>query len=187
LCLTFPALFKAKGVHDSTKRPPPQLRIEDFTSATYIRTSRMKKAANGANGPLTQHHLQPYTNHPGPGHSSPSRRSRHDILSSDPVEELDDPTLFPRIASWLTALDAGARGTDGHNFAQCSVALEQQMFTRIPQLENVSQDQFLQICPGVAVGTVSLLLSYAKKDTAKIRKAESRRLREVKLQPTRYL
>jgi hypothetical protein len=106
--------------------------------------------------------------------------------SSDPPE-LDDLTLFPRVAAWLHELDGGPRGTDGHNFAQYGEPLEQKMFKRIFQLESLTEDKLVAICDSMALGTATLILRYARHECGKIRKAEAKRLREARLQPKHYL
>lgn len=122
-------------------------------------------------------------------YGSPMSRypQRHfDIPSSDPIEELEDPTLFPRIGAWLQELDAGVRGSDGHNFSQYADSFEGNKFTRIFQLEELSDDKLVSLCPGMPVGTATLIIAYAKKDVGAIRKKETRRLREMKMHPKRY-
>jgi len=103
------------------------------------------------------------------------RRHHYDIPSSDPVE-LEDPTLFPQIAAWLQELDAGPRGADGHNFAQYGEPLEQKMFKRIFQLETLTEDKLIAACDSMPPGTATLILQYACKDSARIRKTEAKRL-----------
>jgi hypothetical protein len=129
---------------------------------------------------------QPY-HIPQTGHSSPYSRRRFDIPSSDPIEELEDPTLFPRIGTWLKELDNGVRGSDGHHFVQYAAALDDNKFTRIFQLEDLTDDKLIALCPGMPAGTATLIIGYAKKDVGVIRKKEARRLREVKMQPKRYI
>lgn len=114
-------------------------------------------------------------------------RRRYQIPSSDPVEELDDPTLFPRVAEWLQELDQGPRGADGHNFTQHGARLEQNMFMRIFQLETLMEEKLVAVCESMAPGTATLIMQYARKDCSRIRKNEAQRLREARLQPKRYL
>jgi hypothetical protein len=118
---------------------------------------------------------------------TPSRRvaprsghhSEFDIPSSDPIEELEDVTLFPRLSDWLQTLDEGPRGADGHNFGQFASDFEREKYFRISDVEDVDITTLLAICPGMANGTATKLLAHAKKDTAKIRKKEMKRLRQV--------
>ena len=136
-------------------------------------------------------HPYPHPYHfPQTGYGSPSSHSsrrRFDIPSSDPIEELEDPTLFPRIGTWLQELDNGVRGLDNHNFAQYAITLNDNKFMRIFQLEDLTDDKLIALCPGMPAGTATLIIAYAKKDSQSIRRKETRRLREVKMQPKRYL
>jgi hypothetical protein len=107
--------------------------------------------------------------------------------SSDLVEQLDDPTLFPCVAAWLQGLNGGPRGADGHNFTQYGEPLEQKMFVHIFQLASLTEDKLMAICSSMAPGTATLILQYASKDCRKICKKEAQQLREARFQPKRYL
>jgi len=58
---------------------------------------------------------------------------------------------------------------------------------RIFQLEDLMNDKLIALCPGMPVGTATLIIGYAKKDSHSIRRKETCQLREVKMQPKRYL
>src|ERR1700678_665380 len=102
-----------------------------------------------------------------------------DIPSSDPPEELEDVRLFPRIRQWLLDLDKGMRGDD-HNFSQFAEQFEQEKFNRVSDLVDLTVADIIELCPGIAHGTASKLLSYSKKDTEAIRKKELKRARLAK-------
>jgi hypothetical protein len=108
-------------------------------------------------------------------------------MSSDPVEELDDPTLFPQVAAWLQELDQSLRSADGHNFAQYGEQLEQSMFMRIFQLESLTEEKLGTFCESMAPGMATLIMQYARKDCSRIRKKEAQQLQEARLLPKRYL
>lgn len=109
-----------------------------------------------------------------------------DAPSSDPIKEIEKPSLFPRVSSWLQELDNGPRGTDGHNFSQCLQVLDTNMFTRISQLDSMANSELVGLCPGLPAGTAALLLQYARTDCLKIRKLEARRTRQAKHTPKHY-
>jgi hypothetical protein len=111
-----------------------------------------------------------------PSHS----RSRYDdIPSSDPPEEFgEDVTLFPRLSQWLVELDESRRGADGHNFSQFVHAFEQEKYFRICDVADLSVADICGIINGIAQGTASKLVAYAKQDTELIRKKEKRRGRD---------
>lgn len=183
-------LFQAQGHHDSSKIPPRQLRIEDLNPSgqAFIRTTKKEPATPAT--PLQQYPPPPWFSSPymgyhpyeTPGHS----RNGPDIPSSDPIEETEDPTLFPRVSLWLRDLDGGPRGTDGHNFSQCQQVLDANMFTRISQLDSMVNSELIGLCPGLPAGTAGLLLQYARADCSKIRKMETRRIRQAKHTPKHY-
>jgi hypothetical protein len=159
--------------HKSTTIPPRQLRLEDVSpeGTKTARTTKRHPAQPPPYSPSVSHHYQ-----------------RHlEIPSSDAIDELDDPTLFPRVASWLQELDEGPRGADQHNFAQYTDALEKNMLMRVFQLEDLTEEKLLTVCASMVTGTAALVLQYARKDCGKIRKVEARRLRDARLQPKRYL
>ena len=115
-------------------------------------------------------------------------RSRYDdIPSSDPPEEFgEDVTLFPRLSQWLVELDEGPRGADGHNFSQFVHGFEQEKYFRICDVADLSVGDVCGILTGIAQGTASKLVSYAKQDTELIRKKEKRRGRDKRYSRPHY-
>ena len=170
--------------------PPRQLQIEDLNpnAPTTIRSTKKKEPDSQSTLPQYPSVPPPwylfmgYPTFGGPGRSNFGR----DMPSSDPINELDDPTLFPWVTSWLLDLDNGPRGADGHNFSQCALTLETNMFTRILQLEAMSNQELRALCPSIPAGTASLLLQYARGECNSIQKKESRRQHEARLEPRCY-
>ena len=176
--------------HDSTTIPPRQLRIEDAhpEGTKPIRTTKKPDPPKPQSTPLSsgsRHHSQWHS--PGIAVTPYQHRRWLEMASSDLAEQLDDPTLFPRVIAWLQELDSGPRGADGHNFAQYGELLEQKMFKRVFQLESLTDDKLMTVCDTMAPGTATLILQYACKDCGKIRKKEIQRFREARLQPKWYL
>lgn len=112
----------------------------------------------------------------GPSHGQTRHRGygghayHDDIPSSDPPEEVEDVTLFPRVSQWLVSLDGGPRGADDHNFSQFVALFEQLKYTRICDIaDNLAADVLLTRCEDMAEGTAQRIISYAKADTKRIR------------------
>ena len=61
------------------------------------------------------------------------------------------------------------------------------MFKRIFQLETLMEDKLIAACDAMLPGTATLILQYACKDSARIRKTEVKRLQEARLQPKHYV
>ncbi|KAJ6594687.1 hypothetical protein B0H19DRAFT_1247341 [Mycena capillaripes] len=107
----------------------------------------------------------------------PPRARYEDIPSSDPVEDVEDVTLFPRIMTWLQGLDDGPRGRDGHDFSQFAPEFERQKYMRVVDLIDLNISHLTTLMPDMAHGTASKLLSYAVQDVEKIRRKEKKRAR----------
>lgn len=105
---------------------------------------------------------------------------RHNEMpSSDPVESMEDVTLFPRLEEWLTDLDNGVQGHDGHNFALFAPDFLREKYIRISDLEGLTVSDILEICNGMARGTAKKIIDNAARDCKAIRKKEKRRVREM--------
>ncbi len=113
--------------------------------------------------------------------------SRQDIPSSDPPEDFDDVTLYPKIQDWLLALDSGPRGRDGHGFQAYGPDFEREKYIRIDALNDMSANQVKLISADMPRGTIDKLLRYARQDVAQIRVKEKRRQREARHKPVRYM
>ncbi|KAJ7749360.1 hypothetical protein B0H14DRAFT_3513627 [Mycena olivaceomarginata] len=93
---------------------------------------------------------------------APPPKSRYDnIPSSDPIEDVEDVTLFPRITPWLQELDNGPRGHDGHNFSQFAAEFEREKYMCVIDLMDLNAGRLTALAPKMAHGTASKLLSYA--------------------------
>jgi hypothetical protein len=103
---------------------------------------------------------------------SSSRHHAFEMPSSDPMEELDDITLFPRITDWLTELDRGPLGVDGYDFAQYSDFFATEKYVRICDLadSHFTPASLSSACLGMPQGTADKLLNLCKKETVRIRK-----------------
>ncbi|KAJ6610770.1 hypothetical protein B0H10DRAFT_2193239 [Mycena sp. CBHHK59/15] len=184
------AVFQQNG-YPSTTTPPPKLQVGGNNPSA-------KKAAAA---PAPQPPIAPMAAIPGmppfgypafPWHApwppyhtpAPSSKPRYDEMpSSDPVEEVEDATLFPRIHKWLQELDEGVRGHDGHNFAQFADDFEREKYMRIVDLEGLKIKDLKDLIPEIAQGTAAKMLGYAAKDIVSIRKRERKRARKEKNGP----
>ncbi|KAJ7734894.1 hypothetical protein B0H14DRAFT_3516988 [Mycena olivaceomarginata] len=116
---------------------------------------------------------------------APPPKSRYDnIPSSDPIEDVEDVTLFPRITPWLRELDNGPRGHDGHDFSQFAPEFEREKYMRVVDLMDLNVGRLTALAPEMAHGTASKLLSYASQDVECIRRKEMKRARR---ENNRYL
>jgi len=104
-------------------------------------------------------------------HMPNSRYARDvDMPSSDPADEAEDLGIYPLIHGWLVELDRGPHGQDGHNFAQYADDLAKEKYFRICDLEALSEASLIELCPGIAKGTATKMLAFAKKDVKRIKK-----------------
>jgi hypothetical protein len=196
-------LHEQQNGYTSTTSPPPKLKIGDVQPPKRqaqllpitpqllpIAPQLTTPTPFNSNGFPGYPPYPPYA-YPPPFHMPPSvlrsdRRYDLDIPSSDPIEELEDVKLFPRLVHWLQDLDDGPRGTDRHNFAQFGPDFEREKYFRICDLEDISVATIMSMCSGIAQGTASKLLGHAKKDAEAIRKKEIKRIRQTKTGQTRY-
>lgn len=124
----------------------------------------------------------PWDHHSAHGHSTYTRRHEVEVPSSDPIEEVEDVALFPRMTDWLRSLDDDPkRGVDGHNFSQFAPDFEREKYVRICDLDDLSPTALSAICQwqGMPNGTAKKLLQYTHTETARIRKTEKRRARDA--------
>ena len=155
-----------------------------------VRTTKKQQPISGPSAqpsPYPYHHRHSLHRDFSSPYTPPDRYRHRKMPSSDPVDDLDDPTIFPRTTAWLQELDGGPRGADGHNFTQYAEQLERNMFTCMFQLETLTEEKLLSICTSMVAGTASLILQYARKDCVKIRKKEAQRQREARLLPKQYI
>lgn len=113
-----------------------------------------------------------------PAPPPPPKARYDDIPSSDPIEDMEDVTLFPRISDWLQALDTGPRGQDEHHFVQFTGDFAREKYVRIVDLVDVTIGDLQTLIPEIAQGTAKRLLDYAVKDVETIRRKEKRRARQ---------
>ncbi|KAF8532526.1 hypothetical protein JB92DRAFT_3103586 [Gautieria morchelliformis] len=107
-------------------------------------------------------------------------RTRDSYPSSD-IEDIEDPTLFPRIEEWLTALDQGPLSQDGHAFAPHVAALLEQGYIRISQLaDELTVPELQRHCQTLPEGTAKVILKQATKQVARIRRNQEREKRHAK-------
>ncbi|KAJ7288914.1 hypothetical protein C8J57DRAFT_1643222 [Mycena rebaudengoi] len=131
-------------------------------------------------GPPSYPYPSPYPYAPWPPYQTPQaprHRHHYDIPSSDPIEEVEDSQLFPRLQNWLQNLDDGSRGRDGHNFIQFADDFDHEKYIRIVDLEGLQIMDLTCLIPGMAHGTAAKIVAYAAADIAMIRKREKKCLR----------
>ncbi|KAF8508910.1 hypothetical protein JB92DRAFT_2950311 [Gautieria morchelliformis] len=115
----------------------------------------------------------PQTPRSEPRTSAQTPRTWESNPSSD-LEEIEDPTLFPRVEEWLAKLEQGPLGQDGHVFMPHALPLRGQGYIRISQLaDGLTVPEMLTHCPGLVEGTAKVILKQAAKEVAKIRKHEA--------------
>lgn len=113
--------------------------------------------------------------------------SRHNEMpSSDPVEPMEDVTLFPRLEQWLTDLDNGIQGHDGHNFASFAPDFLREKYIRISDLDGLTVLDVLEMCSGMAKGTAKKIIDIAARECKDIRKKEKQHIREMETMPRHY-
>ncbi|KAJ7824659.1 hypothetical protein B0H13DRAFT_2290928 [Mycena leptocephala] len=183
--LTTWAIFMQNG-YQSTTNPPPKLKLNEPAPApSQAAPVLAAPAANAVMPAMHPYGVPPYTPWPGwpmPGGPYqtpvPHPKPRYDDApSSDPVEEVEDVTLFPRLSAWLQDLDSGPRGQDGHQFTEFAADLEREKYMRIVDLVDLETSDLRALIPEMAHGTATKLLSYAEKDVALIRRKEKKRAR----------
>jgi hypothetical protein len=104
-----------------------------------------------------------------------------DSYPSSDVDDIEDPTLFPRVRDWLEALEQGPLGQDGHQFARHADALLSQGYIRVSQLaDEMTVAEMLTHCSGLLEGTAKVILKQAAKDVARIRRHEVQEKRQMK-------
>lgn len=187
--------------YTSTTVPPKQLKIGDMPvkepePSTPVRTQAPPQAATPAVPPWS--HGMPYgfpptpygayyPPYPSPWNPSPmphfpssSSHKYYPDIPSSPNEIEEDVEAFPRLLQWLQDLDNGMRGADGHNFTQFHAVLDSEKYFRVCDLADstVTVESLMSLCSGMAHGTASKLLANARRDTAAIRKRESKRNRK---------
>lgn len=119
-----------------------------------------------------------------------NRSSHHNepLPSSEP-DDIEDPTLFPRITTWLQELENSKLRHDGYDFPQYAVYFEDAKFFRTSQIADSSPQQIAAICPGMPSGTAGQIYKVASVTVKKIRKgykAERAQRRSLDVYPQRY-
>ncbi|KAJ7040479.1 hypothetical protein C8F04DRAFT_1391666 [Mycena alexandri] len=152
--------------YPSTTTPPPKLRIQAQTAQTGRKVAPTQLVAPAAPSvPWPPYHTP-----------APHPRARYNnIPSSDPIEEAEDVTLFPRLKNYLQELNDGPRGQGGHEFAQFLPEFEHEKYIRIVDLEGgMTVKDVKDLVPNMAQGTASKLLGYVTSDIKVIRKKDAK-------------
>jgi len=206
LCIKFHvADFMQTHDYPSTTVPPTGLKIGDKKPEPKTPVAKMDPTAQSFVTPTIHTpsmpgpyhpYMYPYHMYPPPPHMplyTPSRYHSlgggryHDIPSSDPPEEVEDVTIFPRISDWLLQLDNSPHGADGHNFVQFAEFFQQHKYFHICDIaESITSQTLVTKCEGMADGTASKIVSYAQADTKSIRRKEEKRTKNSKNHPTYY-
>ncbi|TFY73318.1 hypothetical protein EWM64_g10694 [Hericium alpestre] len=152
------AIFLQSG-YASTTSPPPKLVLDNDKLA-----SPAKVAGSKATDPQALPLAYP---------------AGYPMMPPDPVEDAEDVSLFPLLTSWLADLDSGKRGQDGHDFSQFAPDFAKHKYIRIIDIEALTTERIIIICPGIPVGTADKILAYACKDAEVVRKQERQCLREL--------
>jgi hypothetical protein len=117
---------------------------------------------------------------PPPYYTDASMASGHhssspNILPSSEQDTYEDPTLFPKVDEWLTALDKSVLAVDGHEFSKHAAYLTSQGYTCLSQIAEMSSPrELVQLCPDLVEGTARMILKQACKEVDKIRKRETK-------------
>lgn len=183
----------------STAVPPPKLKLDYQKEKALPAAPAPAPAASVIPGALPIIPGYPYTPGPynaptpymPPFHYSPyphmhsphgvysRRQEQSDMPSSDPMEELEDASLFPRLNTWLQNLDNGPQGHDGHDFASFSPSFEAEKYVRVSDIETLTIEEILTVCPGMPRGTATKLVSLAKQECKNVRKKEKLRAKKL--------
>ena len=115
--------------------------------------------------PLPRYAYYPHYTPARPWHHNAGSNNSHDHQTSSDLDDIEDPTLFPHIVSWLVELDASPRGGDGQCFAQFTDMIISQGYYRLCELvDSVTAEDLKSICPGILEGVAKALLRYVKAD-----------------------
>ncbi|KAF8574998.1 hypothetical protein K439DRAFT_775686 [Ramaria rubella] len=158
------------------KNCAPAVESRDYMPLSRGRSGPVSTAHPYPFGPPPPYYHYPYPYPPAPAqapaplqlHGSGSSQC-NDIPSSDPFDDIEDPTQFPMVQSWLETLDNGPRGADGQYFAQYGANLIASGYLRVSQItDTMTVGGMNEICMGILPGTSTLLLSYAVADVKRI-------------------
>ncbi|KAJ7193990.1 hypothetical protein B0H12DRAFT_1082511 [Mycena haematopus] len=182
--LTTWSIFMINGYASETT-PPPTLKLGNAKKSDTPATAPAAPPAQAVNPlmpSMLPYAMPPFPWWPGSGGPyqtpAPPPKARYDdIPSSDPIDGVEEVTLFPRIDNWLQELDASPRGQDNHDFSQFMTDFEREKYMRIIDLVDLEVSDLKALIPDIAQGTALKLLSYAKKDVDIIRRKEKRRVK----------
>ncbi|KAF8181340.1 hypothetical protein K438DRAFT_1973409 [Mycena galopus ATCC 62051] len=187
--------------YPSTTTPPPKLTLESgqpaplkTTPATPAHTPIMPQAGMLPGMPPFGYHFPSSFpgqswHIPGPAFQTPqapNAANRYVDMPSSPPAEIEDCRLFPRMGTWLQELDDGARGADEHNFAQYAPDFQCQKYVHIVDLEELRIEDVTRLIPEIPHGTATKILTYAKADIGRLRKAERKCVRAEANKGSRY-
>ncbi|KAJ3811439.1 hypothetical protein F5876DRAFT_75798 [Lentinula aff. lateritia] len=177
----------------STTAPPPKLKL-DFASERKPATPALTTASIPPGYPYHSPMHYGYAPYGAPGFMQPpaspfkhrSHSGRDKMPSSDPMESMEDVTLFPRLEQWLADLDNSPHGLNNHDFASFSPDFLREKYMCISDLDGLTVNELLEICGGMARGTAKKVLECAARECKVIRKKEKQRLREMEKMPRHY-
>ncbi|KAJ7724614.1 hypothetical protein B0H16DRAFT_1895377 [Mycena metata] len=182
------SVFLQNG-YTSTTTPPPKLKIQAETVQPGRKVAVTPVAPGAPPAGMPPFGI-PFPYQPYPGQwplyhtPAPHPKARYDdIPSSDPIEEPEDVTLFPRLNNYLQELDNGPRGQDGHDFAQFWPDFEREKYIRIVDLEGMAVKDLKELVPDIAHGTASKLIGYITNDIKAIRKREAKEKKRARKHP----
>ena len=118
-------------------------------------------------------HYGYYGHHPTPAkhrHSNAGSGSSHGQQTSSDLEDVEDPTIFPLISTWLADLGASPHGADGQVFAWYADMISNEGYYCLCELaDSMTADNLKSACPGILDGVVRMLLRYVTTNVRRIR------------------
>ena len=98
-------------------------------------------------------HYGYYGRHPTPAkhqHSNAGSGSFRGQQTSSDLKDIEDPTIFPLISTWLVDLDASPRGADGQVFAWYADMISNEGYYHLCELaDSMTANNLKSACPGI--------------------------------------
>ena len=121
--------------------------------------------------PLPPHYGY-YGRHPTPAkhqHGNAGSGSSHGQQTSSDLKDVEDPTIFPLILTWLADMDASPHGADGQALAWYADMISNEGYYCLCELaDSMTADDLKSACPGILDGVARTLLCHATTDVRRI-------------------